>query len=183
MSNNERGWRLKHRWGEPAEHGTLRAFLLKPSRSLLCAGKLHPFISVTCAASLSFWSATKLSTCAHVEHKWVKSCWNLHAFSIWYKSAFITWYNSTKIQWFFKSNDWDENISNSDILGYYNCWEQEGQFLGFLVIRKPLEGGSYFPWGKKDQIILSTTPQGKWPVSNSFCTEKQFFFPYILQCL
>lgn len=157
----KRGWRANHRWGEPAERGTLRAFLLKPSRTLLRAGKVHPFISVTCTVLLLFWSATELAPCTHVEHKGVKSCWNLHAFSTWYKSAFRTWHSSTKLQWFFRSNDWHENISNSYILEYYNCWEQEEQFLGFLVIRKLLEGGWYFPWGKKDQIILSTTPQGK----------------------
>lgn len=56
------------RWGEPAEHDTLRAFLLKPSRTLLHAGKVNPFISVTSAVLTSYWSATELSTYTHMQN-------------------------------------------------------------------------------------------------------------------
>lgn len=50
------------------EHDTLRAFPLQPSGTVLHEGKVNPLISVTSAVLLSFWSATELSACTHVQN-------------------------------------------------------------------------------------------------------------------
>lgn len=54
------------------EHDALRVFLLKPSRTVLHAGKVNPLISVTYArlmkVLLSFWSATELSTYTYMQN-------------------------------------------------------------------------------------------------------------------
>lgn len=177
LPSTERDWKPKHRWREPVEQDTLRTFLLKPSRTVLRTGKqVNHFIFLTSTVSLPFWSANELSTFTHMhntsEPNPVEIC----------TSSGL----DTRVQNFSSSLNIMTVMKIFLTAIYWSTKIVKRRKGNFLVTRNLQEGWWHFLWGKKDQIILTSTPWGKWQsavlVSYSFCTEPWFILPYILQC-
>lgn len=88
---------------------------------------------------------------------------------------------------FFLMNDMKISLTYCSSKRVQYFWEEKEQFFRFLATRKIGEERCHFLREKKDQIIISTIPQGKWKsttsVKHSFCTEPQFVLPNTVQNL